>query len=306
MPKIRIFLVLGLLIVGAALATRGTSDPTVNLDSLGELWSDTLRDTDQIGMKVTRVSDADEMKSGAELAGTMSESSPQNHAAEAYISAVGETVAQHVRRHGIHYQFHLVDSPAINAFALPGGQIFVTTGMLNFVESEAELAAVLGHEVSHVDLRHCIERYQYEIKLKKAGMPEAGWIVELAHHLATFSFAPYQELEADAQGERLSIEATYDPDAAAALFVRMKAHLGEPSRTPATTPSSEIAQSLGEMMSAYFRSHPPTEERAHKLENMVARHGSSLKGLSFYVGKENVRDQVPKSQRQYPGEYRRF
>ena len=306
MPKIRFFLVLGLLIVGGALATRGTSDPTVSLASLSELWSDTLRDTDQIGMKMTRVSDADEMKLGAELAGTMSESGPQNHAAEAYISAVGETVTQHVRRHGIRYQFHLVDSPTINAFALPGGQIFVTTGMLNFVESEAELAAVLGHEVSHVDLRHCIERYQYEIKLKKASMPEPGWMVELAHHLATFSFAPYRELEADAQGERLSIEARYDPDAAAALFVRMKAHFGEPSRTPATTPGGEIAQSLGEMMSAYFRSHPPTEERARKLDDMVARHRGDLRGLSFYVGRENLHDQIPRSQREYAGEYRTF
>jgi len=306
MHKIRFFVVLGLLIVGAALATRGTSDPTVSLASMSELWSDALRDTDQIGMKMTRVSDADETKIGAELAGTISESSPHNHAAEAYISVVGESVTQHVRRHGVRYQFHLVDSPVINAFALPGGQIFVTTGMLNFAESEAELAAVLGHEVSHVDLRHCIERYQYEIKLKKAGMPEVGWIMELAHHLATFSFAPYQELEADAQGERLSIEAGYDPDAAAVLFIRMKVHMGEPSRTPATTPAGEVAQSLGEAMNAYFRSHPPTEERTRKLEDVVTQHRTALKGLSFYVGKENLRELVPKSQLQYPGEYRRF
>lgn len=306
MPKIRFFLVLGLLIVGGALATRGTSDPTVSLDSLSELWSDTLRDTDQIGMKMTRVTDADEMKIGAELAGTVPESGPQNHAAEAYISAVGETVTQHVRRHGIRYQFHLVDSPAINAFALPGGQIFVTTGILDFVESEAELAAVLGHEVSHVDLRHCIERYQYEIKLKKAGMLEPGWMVELAHHLATFSFAPYQELEADAQGERLIIETGYDPDAAPALFVRMKAHFGEPSRTPATTPAGEVAQSLGEAMEAYFRSHPPTEERTRKLLDLVAQHRAALKGLSFYVGKENLHNQVQRSRNEYPNEFRTF
>jgi predicted Zn-dependent protease len=306
MPKIRFFLALGLLIVGGVLATRGTSDPTVSLASLGELWSDTLRDTDQIGMKMTRVSDVDEMKIGTELAGKMSEPSPQNHATEAYVNAVGETVTQNVRRQGIRYQFHLVDSPANNASALPGGQIFVTTGMLNFVESEAELAAVLGHEISHVDLRHCIERYQYEISLKKAGMPEAGWIMDLAHHLATFSFAPYQELEADAQGERLSIEAGYDPDAAATLFIRMKKHMREPSRTLATTPAGEVAQSLGDAMNAYFRSHPPTEERARKLEDLVARHSTGLKGFSFYVGKENLHDQVPRSQREYPGEYRRF
>ncbi|MGA7409407.1 MAG: hypothetical protein WBW33_02915 [Bryobacteraceae bacterium] len=69
MPKLRFFFVLGLLVAGAALATRGTPDPSVSLGSLTELWSDTLRDTDQIGMKVTRVSASDEMRIGAELAG---------------------------------------------------------------------------------------------------------------------------------------------------------------------------------------------------------------------------------------------
>jgi hypothetical protein len=62
-PRTRFYLVLASLIAGAALATRGTPDPVVSLESLTELWSDTLRDTDQIGMKVTRVSDADEMGS---------------------------------------------------------------------------------------------------------------------------------------------------------------------------------------------------------------------------------------------------
>jgi predicted Zn-dependent protease len=305
MPK-TFFVVLGLLIVGAGLATRGTSDPAVSLDSLTELWSDTLRDTDQIGMKLTRVSDADEMKLGAELAGRIPGVDAQNREAEAYVAAVGNVVDQHVRRREIHYQFHLVDSPAINAFAMPGGQIVVTSGMLDFVGSEAELAAVLGHEISHVDLRHCVERYQYQMKLKKAGLPEAGWMVELAHHFATFSFAQYQEREADAQGERLSVESGYDPDAAAALFIRMKAHLGEVSRRPAITPAGEVAQSLGEALESYFRTHPPTEERTRKLADLVARHRTSFQGRSFYVGKENLHDRVPRPQREYPGEYRKF
>src|SRR5208283_227294 len=272
---------------GAALATRGTPDPRVNLGSLTELWSDTLRDTDQIGMKFTRVSAADEMKTGAELAGRFG-ASGQRIAGEAYVGAVGQTVAEHVRRHEIRYQFHLIESPAINAFALPGGQVFVTTGMLNFVDSEAELAAVLGHEISHVDLRHCIERYQYEATLEKAGMPEAGQALELAHRLATFSFTPDQELEADAQGQRMSIEAGYDPDAAAALFLRMQARLREPSPAPATTPVGEVTQSAGAALESYFRSHPPSEERASQLEDMVNRNRSGLHGSAFYVGKQNL------------------
>ncbi len=301
MPKLRFFFVLGLLVAGAALATRGTADPNVNLRSLTQLWSDTLRDTDQIGMKFTRVSAADEMKIGAELAGRFGE---QQIAGNAYVGAVGQTVAEHVRRREIRYQFHLINSPAINAFALPGGQIFVTTGMLNFVDSEAELAAVLGHEISHVDLRHCIERYQYELTLKNAGMPEAGQALELAHRLATFSFTPDQELEADAQGQRMSIEAGYDPGAAAALFLRMQSHLRERSPASATTPVGEVTQSVGGVLESYFRSHPPSAERSRQLDDMISHHRSALHGSTFYVGKQNLRDRIQKSKHEFPDEYR--
>ncbi len=303
MSRIRFFCVLGLLIAGAAIATRGIPDPRVGLESLTELWSDTLRDTDQIGMKVTRVSDADEMKIGADLVRSVAYPEPQDPATAAYVDAVGQTVAQHVHRRAIRYQFHIVNSPAVNAFALPGGHIYVTTGMLGFVESEAELATILGHEISHVDLRHCIENYQYEAKLKKAGMPVAGELAEIAHHLATFPFAHDQESDADAQGLRLSIESGYDPQAAPALFTRMQAHYHEPSRPQATTPAGEVAQSAGEAMASFFRSHPPTEERIRDLYAMVSRERSALKGKTVYVGRQNLRDRTAKSAHQYPNEF---
>jgi beta-barrel assembly-enhancing protease len=303
MPRIRFLCVLGALILGAAVATRGTPDPVVSLESLTELWTDTLRDTDQIGMKATRVSDAEEMRIGAELAQNVGYLGPEDSTAHYYVDAVGQTVAQHVQRRGIRYQFHVIGSPAVNAFAIPGGQIFVTTAMLQFVESEAELAAILGHEISHVDLRHSIERYQYEAKLRNAGMPVAGQIAEIAHQLATFGFAHDQELDADAQGERMTIESGYDPEAASAVFRRLQAKMGEPSRVPAATPAGEVAQSAGVAVEAFFRSHPPSEERARALDQMVARQRSELKGKAFYVGRANLRERIAKSSRQYPGEY---
>jgi len=306
MTHIKFLSVLALLLAGAALATRGTPDPDVSLDSLVDLWTDTLRDTDQIGMKLTRVSDAEEMKIGADLARGVTDMGKEDAAATAYVEGVAQRLLPHVRRRGIRYQFHVIDSPQINAFALPGGQVFVMRGLLDFVESEAELAAVLGHEMSHVDLRHCIERYQYETKLKKAGMPQLGEVVELAHRLATFGFSPAQESEADAQGERLNIEAGYDPDAAAALFLRMKTRFGEPARQQATTPAGEVAQAAGEAIGSYFRTHPPSEERSRRLADIVEKNRTSLAGRYFYVGKQNLQERTPRSRREFPGEFRQF
>ena len=297
-------LVLSLLLVGAALATRGTSDPRVSLASLVELWTDTLRDTDQIGMKMTRVSDAEEMRIGSGLARGVTGMGREDADASRYVSAVAQPLLSRLRRPGIRYQFHVIDSPQINAFALPGGQIFVMKGLLDFAESEAELAAVLGHEMSHVDLRHCIERYQYEARLKKAGAPELGWFVEMAHRLATLGFSPQQELEADAQGERLNVESGYDPDAEPAMFARMKTKFHEPSRVQATTPAGEVREAAGEAIGAYFRTHPPSEERVARLNDMLARHRQELAGRVFYVGKENLRERVPKSSHEYAGEFR--
>jgi beta-barrel assembly-enhancing protease len=297
-------LVFALLVGGAVLATRGTSDPQVSLDSLVDLWSDTLRDTDQIGMKLTRVSDVEEMKIGADLARGVADMGPEDADAARYVTSVAQPLAAHLRRSGIHYQFHVIDSPQINAFALPGGQIFVMRGLLEFVESEAELAAVLGHEMSHVDLRHCIEHYQYEVKLTKAGTPEVGQIVEMAHRLVMLGYSPQQELEADAQGERLSVESGYDPDAEAALFTRMKARFREPSRVRAVTPAGEITEAAGQAIGSYFRTHPPSEERVARLNDMLARHRAELAGRSFYVGKENLRERVPRSSHEYAGEFR--
>jgi predicted Zn-dependent protease len=302
----KVAIVFAALVAGAVLATRGTPDPEVSLSSLVELWSDTLRDTDQIGMKLTRVSDAEEMRIGAGLARGAADRGAEDAPGSAYVTAIAQPLIAHLHRKGIRYQFHVIDSPQINAFALPGGQIFVMRGLVEFADSEAELAAVLGHEMSHVDLRHCIEHYQYQAKLEKAGAPALGSLVEMAHRLITRGFSAEQESEADAQGERLSIEAGYDPDAAAALFAHMQRALNEPRRVQSNTPVGEVAQAGVEALEAYFRTHPPSEERVRKLNAMVGQHQNEFAGRAFYVGRQNLRERVPRSSREYPGEYRHF
>ncbi len=111
-------------------------------------------------------------------------------------------------------------------------------------------------------------------------------------------------MEADSQGERLTVESGYDPAAEAALFTRMKARFHEPSRVPATTPAGEVGEAAGEALGAYFRTHPPSEERVRRLNEMLARHPEEWQGRSFYVGKENLRERVPKASHQYAGEFR--
>lgn len=306
MQKLRLAVVLALLLFGAIFTAIRPSDARVNLSSILSLWSDTRRDADQVGMRLTRLSDADEMRVGDDLAPSVLSWAKEDPAASAYVTDVAGTLLPHVERRGIRYTFHVIDSPQINAFAMPGGQVFVTTGLLGFIETEAELAAVLGHEISHVDLRHCVERYQYQYRLKKAGMPEAGWIVEMAHRLATLGFSPYQESEADLNGERLAIESGYDPDAPATLFKRMQIKFGEPAPQPAATPSGEVEQAVGAAIGSYFRTHPPSADRARELNFMVVRHRRDLNGRRFYIGQVNLQQRIARIRQEFPDEFRTF
>ncbi len=255
-------------------------------------------------MRLTRLSDADEMTLGAEVSAPILAEFHEDSDASAYVTDVAQPLMAHIRRSGIRYHYHVITAGGINAFAMPGGQIFVTSGLLEFVESEAELASVLGHEISHVDLRHCVERYQVQYRLKKAGAGALGSMVEFAHHLMMAGFKQDQESEADAQGEQLVVAASYDPDAEAGLFERMQKHLGESSPQNATTPIEEVGNAVVEVIGSYFRTHPPAGDRAVRLKLLVAEHARDLSGRRFYIGKENLAQRVARSRQELPAEFR--
>jgi len=80
-------------------------------------------------------------------------------ALQAYVQQVGQKLAAQSHRPGLTYHFTVLDSPEVNAFALPGGYIYITRGILAYLNSEAELAAVLGHEIGHVTARHGVRQY---------------------------------------------------------------------------------------------------------------------------------------------------
>ncbi|OYW39124.1 MAG: peptidase M48 Ste24p [Hydrogenophilales bacterium 12-61-10] len=79
-------------------------------------------------------------------------------ALQAYVNAIGQKLAQHSERPDLRWTFTVLDSPDVNAFALPGGSIYLTRGLLAYLNSEAELAGVLGHEIGHVTARHGVRQ----------------------------------------------------------------------------------------------------------------------------------------------------
>src|SRR3982751_6688286 len=111
---------------------------------------------------MTSMSESDEAKLGAEehpkildeFGGAYSETPNLN----AYVNQIGQLVAQNAERKDVKYTFTVLNSEEINAFALPGGYVYITRGLLILGSNEAEIAGVLGHEIGHVNARHTAER----------------------------------------------------------------------------------------------------------------------------------------------------
>ncbi|MFN7812730.1 MAG: M48 family metallopeptidase [Planctomycetia bacterium] len=291
---------LATVVVAGAVVLGGDVDDSVDAGAAFEVWGDVVRDVDQFGLALARVSTEEEMRIGRELAAAWNTAAASPW--QAYVDGVGRGLTAHVRRPAIAYRFHVLADRQVNAFALPGGRVFVTTGMLEFLESEAELAFVLGHEIAHVDQRHAIERLAARLALERIGLDDLAGLVDLAPALVRAGYRKYQELEADLAGLHLGMAAGYDPDAAVAPFRRLEARAPTPSRPARRNPLGEAAGAVFEGLGGYFDSHPVTPERIRRLEQLIATRRGWVRARPGYRGVENHRQKVPRADREFPGE----
>lgn len=301
-----------LVAVAGVLLFLSRTDDEVSLNAALEIWADIIRDIDRVGLTMTRVSVKRETEIGLQIEQEIAgyRRPKDDPTLQAYVAEVGQTLVGHIQRRGIRYRFYIVDSPMINAHAISGGGIYITTGMLKILESEAELAAILGHEISHVDLRHCIDRLQYEIAARKIGGSDLAAIARVGYVLAGVAFSEQQELEADAGGAILAAKARYDPRAAVAIFERLtkiKAQrYGEEKarREKPTTMTEELGAALGKALEQYFATHPPMEARVRDLNKVLDRNARAWQGQRFYVGRSNYQDRIPRLHSERQAEWR--
>jgi predicted Zn-dependent protease len=233
------------------------------------------RELTRIPMSATRLSDVEEIRIGDSIASSYSEyfvnRNPTGHVEqtkmEDYIAVVGRNVSARARRK-LPYKFHYIpDANFINAFALPGGHVFMGKGLMLLMDSEDELAAVLGHEVEHVDHYHCAERVQIEARLRH--IPLSG-LIELPFSLFQAGYTKDQELEADSDGERLAVWAGYSPQGAVHMFEAF-AKLERGDTHPAKNPQQEVSRIAMQSLTEYFRSHPRAEDRIRNIQDLISR-----------------------------------
>lgn len=196
-----------------------------------------------------------------------------------YVNLVGKSVAAFTGRPELDFRFGVLDTDSINAYAAPGGYVFVTRGALREMQGEAQLAAVLAHEIAHIDQRHIVS----ELNVRASGdSPVAGFarfmggagdptkmaflktVDKAVEILFERGYRAEDEREADRTAAAYLAISGYDPDALASYLERVK-------------------EKKGEDMSVLRRTHPPFEERINALRETIAEEG--LEGQDYNKGR---------------------
>ena len=190
----------------------------------------------------------------------------------AYVDSVGQRVAHVSHLPNLEWHFTLVDDPAVNAFAMPGGYIYVTRGLLAYMNSEAQLAGVLGHECGHVTHRHTAEAMTRQqlyglgfgvLQIAAPGLRPYSGAGQQALGLLFLKYSRQNENEADALGIEYATRAGYDPREIPGTYATLK----------------RISEAAGSSMPSFLSTHPDPGSREANTTTLANQAASGKSGL---------------------------
>jgi len=188
-----------------------------------------------------------------------------------YVRRVGMALAQTSERPNLPWTFEVVDDPTTNAFALPGGHIFVTRGLLAHLENEAQLATVLGHEIGHVTAEHSLNQMSKQ-QLASVGIGLGGLVSgsvaalgQKGLSLLMLKFSRDDERQADTLGVRYALRAGYDPREMPKVFAVLE--------------RVSKRESHGKTLPTWLETHPDPEERIRTTNARLERLHRDFTGL---------------------------
>jgi predicted Zn-dependent protease len=190
-----------------------------------------------------------------------------------YVRDMGHKLAKVTGRDDFEYEFYVIKDKNLNAFALPGGKIFVNAGAILHSDSEAELAGLITHELAHTVLSHGFQMVTHGNLLGSMTryFPFGGTLT----NLLVLDYSRDMERQADVLGTRLLTSAGYAADGLRNLMVKLKQEYGE-----------------GSSFWKFMSSHPPTKERITYLETLIERGGSNRLTYEGVERHQEVRQRV--------------
>jgi predicted Zn-dependent protease len=190
----------------------------------------------------------------------------------AYVDSVGQALARVSHLPSIKWTFTVLDDPVVNAFAMPGGYIYITRGILAHLESEAQLAGVLGHEIGHVTARHTAQRITQQ-ELAGLGLSIASLVsttfqrysgaAQTALQLVFLKYGRDDETQADELGVEYATRAGYDPREIPATYAMLK----------------RVSEAAGQRLPAFLSTHPDPGNREQRTKELATAAVAGKTGL---------------------------
>src|SRR6478672_3230329 len=186
-----------------------------------------------------------------------------------YINELGDTIANHTTRSDLQWHFYIVNLHHVNAFALPGGYVYVNRGLIESADRADELAGALGHEIGHVILRHSVKQMQQQEKLSvaatlactltnicRSGLGQAA--INVGGNALISRYSRKDELEADSEAVENVLHVNIDPEGIPALFeVLMEQRKTQPT-----------------IVDGWFSTHPLEESRIQQARHLIQAKGA--------------------------------
>ncbi|MBE9554509.1 MAG: M48 family metalloprotease, partial [Proteobacteria bacterium] len=184
-----------------------------------------------------------------------------------YAEYLGQKLAAVTETPSDEFTFTVLDSPIVNAFATPGGYVYISRGLMALAESEAELAGVMGHELGHVVARHSWQRMsKATVAGALSGLLGAGQVGQALGGLYLSSFSRDQEMEADRLGVRYISRAGYDPAAMTSFLAKMGANSRLQAQIAGRDPNDVDERDI-------MSTHPRTKERVQQAMQLAGARG---------------------------------
>lgn len=295
----------------ALIIIKGKPQNEVSLNSVSEVGESILHHIDKVGHIFTSVSDQEEVEIGEKIHKKIFKAEIfkgiKDVNLDKYINDVGNKVAENVKRKNIKYKFRVIESFWPNAFSIPGGHVYVTTKLLEVLRSEAELAAVLGHEIAHIDAKHCIGNIQYKIATEKVLGETLDIFVNIGYGLLLKpGYSELQESEADMGSVYLTYKTGYHPLALAYAFEQVgnAEVLLEQNKNPSETPVGETIKAVAGILGRYFNTHPHTLDRIRKIKKYVSDN-KLINNRKFYIGQKNYKENIALKEKQFEEEFKK-
>jgi len=232
-----------------------------------------------LGISACGVSQQQEVQLGQQESAQIQQQLPlvQDAVINQYVNALGNQIASHTSRADLQWQFYVVNTDVVNAFALPGGIIYVNRGVLERADRMDELAGVVGHEIEHVVRRHSVKQME-QMQGANVGVALACTLTNICSNQAaatainvggTAIFAKFSrtdEVQADEGGFHNVMNAGISPNGMLSFFQKLLA---------------EEQQSNNSNVSSWFADHPGTQDRIADIQRMLAQvSASQLRSLT--------------------------